>query len=92
MQIIPRTLASIILPSRYELAKRDAHRLAQAIPLDAAISPDEVCELSFDAGVETPHHGDCHMETQTDVKLRAAGMRAPYDPASKKVLDVLATL
>jgi hypothetical protein len=24
--------------------------------------------------------------------LRAAGMRAPYDPASKKVLDVLATL
>jgi hypothetical protein len=24
--------------------------------------------------------------------LRAAGMRAPYDPTSKKVLDVLATL
>ena len=90
--------------------------------------PDEVREVSFNAGVDDDT-GDTAMNVETstnkskvkaaskakargantstkfsDTKankidgvrarraLRAAGMRAPYDPTSKKVQDVLATL
>ena len=65
MQLFPSTLASIIVASRYELAKQDGERLAAVIPQHVVFSPthigvrpDEASEISFDAGVETPQHGD----------------------------------